>query len=403
MQFRLGINYWPITSAMYWWQRFDAAEVARDFKRIRDAGFDTVRIFLLWEDFQPQPQVISKYAMKNLTAVAGIAADEGLSLIVTFFTGHMSGVNWLPVWTLESRAADSARFRIVSGGQVVNAVSKNWYTDSSLLAAQTLLVREVAGTLCDHSAVWAWDLGNENSNCVMPPSRQAGLDWLQRIASEIRSVDSAHSITIGLHTEDLEEDRKLGPQEAATVADFLCMHGYPIYSSWAAGPTDALMLPFLGVITRWLGGKDVLFEEFGAATIPPGFARDQHETATGPALLDKKQAAEYTRKAVEHLHQGGFLGAAVWCYGDYATSLWSSPPLDKATHERWFGLWQSDGLPKPAVEEIGRISGVTRREFEPDLAWIDIESENYYENPRQNLVHLYRRFRETMGAISTNV
>jgi endo-1,4-beta-mannosidase len=56
MTLRLGINYWPISSAMYWWRRFDAAEVAQDFGRIRAAGFNTVRFFLRWEDFQPTPE-----------------------------------------------------------------------------------------------------------------------------------------------------------------------------------------------------------------------------------------------------------------------------------------------------------------------------------------------------------
>src|SRR5262249_43377630 len=45
MTFRLGINYWPVNSAMYWWRHFDAAEVAQDFAHIRAAGFDTARLF----------------------------------------------------------------------------------------------------------------------------------------------------------------------------------------------------------------------------------------------------------------------------------------------------------------------------------------------------------------------
>ena len=68
--------------------------------------------------------------------------------------------------------------------------------------------------------------------------------------------------------EDLEEDRYLGPGEAARVCDFLCMHGYPIYAKRAASSTAALLLSFLGLITHWLGGKDVLFAEFGAPTMP---------------------------------------------------------------------------------------------------------------------------------------
>jgi len=45
--YRVGVNYWPASSAMQWWRRFEAAEVDRDFARIVAAGGDLVRFFLL--------------------------------------------------------------------------------------------------------------------------------------------------------------------------------------------------------------------------------------------------------------------------------------------------------------------------------------------------------------------
>lgn len=389
MRFRLGVNYWPVSSAMCWWQRFDAAEVARDFARLRAAGCDCVRVFLLWETFQPKPDQVSDEALRKLVAVADEAARQQLSLVPTFFTGHMSGVNWLPAWALE-RGDEAQRFRIVAGGQVVRAKLKNWYSDQSIINAQVLLAREVAGALRAHPALWAYDLGNENSNCVVPPTREAALAWLETITGAIRAVDAAHPITIGLHMEDLEEDRRLGPCEAARVCDFLCMHGYPLYADWATGPTDEMLLPFLGLITRWLGGKEVLFEEFGAPTKPA--AEWQAAAGSKVLLLEEDEAAQYTRRALAALRRFGMTGAMLWCYGDYAEKLWPAPPLDEAVHERFFGLWRSDHSPKPALRELTEFAGAERQEWQEDFAWIDVTPAEFYLNPRETLRRLYQTF-----------
>ena len=95
-RFLLGINYWPRRKAMYWWSDFDPDEVQEEFETIKEIGFDLVRIFLLWEDWQPEPDRVEESALENLEVVCNIAAALNLKLDVTFFTGHMSGPNWVP-------------------------------------------------------------------------------------------------------------------------------------------------------------------------------------------------------------------------------------------------------------------------------------------------------------------
>jgi endo-1,4-beta-mannosidase len=405
MMFRVGINYWPVSSAMYWWQRFDRIEVEQDFARIKNAGFDSVRIFLQWEDFQPRPRIVSEKALDNLAIVADVAQANRLSVLPTLFTGHMSGANWIPEWALDRVEAGGAqsRFRTVSGGRVVRGNPKNWYTDERILDAQLRLARRIAARLHDAQNIWAYDLGNENSNCVIPPSREAAVHWLGAVAGEIRSVSPQRAITIGLHMEDLEEDRKLGPAEAARVSDFLCMHGYPIYSAWSDGPVDAMLLPFLGAITRWLGSAgmpggtgvpDVVFEEFGAPTVPAHGHSGAGDAVVGVPLLEEGEAALFTRNALESLHEFGFIGAMIWCFGDYARLNWSQPPLDQSRHERSFGLWREDHSAKPAVAQIQRFSGVNQRPWLDGFDWIELETSEFYKNPAYNLRYLYRRFRE---------
>ena len=121
--FILGVNYWPRRKAMYWWNNFDDGEVREEFSLIRELGLNVVRLFLLWDDFQPEPTSVSLDAIKNLTTVADIAASKGLGLDVTFFTGHMSGPNWSPGWLLGGTDHPYPNFEprreIVSRGKVV--------------------------------------------------------------------------------------------------------------------------------------------------------------------------------------------------------------------------------------------------------------------------------------------
>src|SRR4051812_27893146 len=97
-RFRLGVNYWPAKTAMAWFDRYDPAVVRRDFLRIAATGMDTVRIFLLWENLQPSASTIDARSVAQVIDTADAASDAGIELIVTLFTGHMSGANFIPIW-----------------------------------------------------------------------------------------------------------------------------------------------------------------------------------------------------------------------------------------------------------------------------------------------------------------
>jgi endo-1,4-beta-mannosidase len=378
---------------MGWWADFDRSEVAADFARIAAGGLDSVRLFLTWEDFQPTRAEVDRQMLDRLVTVADLAGRAGLVIMPTLFTGHMSGVNWVPDWALAGTERD-ARFRVLSGGRVRRAGLRNWYADEEIATAQALLAREAAAALAGHQALWGWDLGNENSNCVVPPSRTSARRWLERITGAIRAADQTALVTVGLHMEDLEEDRRLGPREASEACDFLSMHGYPIYASWAAGPTDEHLLPFLADVSCWLGnGRDVLFSEFGLPTFRGGDDRGEEQASS--LLVDEEVAAAYTQRALTALRRAGCIGAMVWCYTDYDPAIWANPPLDVAVHERSFGLWRADGSPKPVVAAVQAFAETSRLDVTHDCEWIDIDPDEFYTDPRLHLTRLYHRYRQS--------
>jgi endo-1,4-beta-mannosidase len=382
---------------MGFWADFERSETAADFARIAACGFDSIRLFLVWEDFQPAPESVDTAMIARLVATLDLAKEAGLVVMPTLFTGHMSGVNLIPTWALGGSSGDE-RFRVVSGGQLVDARLRNWYSDGLVLRAQSALAGELAGALAGHEALWAWDLGNENSNCVIPPTRADARNWLLRTCDAIRTADAGARITLGLHMEDLEHDRKLGPAEAAEACDFLTMHGYPGYAKWARGPTDEQLLPFLARVTRWLGGgAEVLFAEFGVPTYRSGETQGERaRTEASTVLVEEQEAASYIGRALAALFDCGCTGAMPWCYADYVPAIWDRPPLDLAVHERSFGLFRADGSPKPAVAVVEAFAKrrAASGEGGSDRAedWIDIDPAEFYEEPEATLPRLYRRY-----------
>ncbi len=379
----LGINYWPIDTAMAWWHRFDKKVVEEDLSRIQEVGFKGVRIFLIWEDFQPHPQKISTKVLDQLVTVLNIGHLRGLRFIPTFFTGHMSGINFLPLWMLESREEEN-RFPVFSDGKKRKNAIRNFYVDREVMKSQKLLLREVSRALQGHPALWAWDLGNEPSNLLFPPGPQEALRWLEEMVSELKRTDDSVPVTIGLHQEDLEEDRKMGPREVSLFCDFLCMHTYPIYVNWTNDPFDVDVIAFLGLLTEWLGSKEVCIEEVG---IP------SWKNAAEGQIVSEEQASEFYERLLLKLNPSPFLGLFFWCYGDYAKSLWAVPPLDEKKHERYFGLFREDRSPKTFMSLLNRLT-LNRKEKPLTFDWIDIEPEQYYRSPRTHLIRLFQKFKE---------
>lgn len=398
--FLQGMNYWPIHKAMYWWKNFEPVEVERDFDLLQHYGFNLVRIFLTWEDFQPRPDRISDTALEHLKVTMDIAAVRGLQVMPTFFCGHMSGVNWMPAWMLADYDEPQS-FDIYAGGVIYSdRALRNCYIDEEVIAAQAFQIASVCDYIHGHEALFGYDLGNENSNFAIPPDRDAGRSWLDFMTSTIRTHSPGKSVTIGMHSEDLEQDRRMWPQDAALYCDYLCMHGYPSYLAWIRDPFDAHALPFLAAITEWLGGKPVLLEEFGAPTCRNRRERDEASVLSLFPLFGEEEVRNFYQRAVELLQQEHSLGAVAWCFADYHPHLWDRPPLDRRIHERYFGLFRSDHSPKPAIEVFH-----SQRQYVPPLGsiearhpWLnDYDREDFYTDPIGNLSAMYDKYRVHKG------
>jgi endo-1,4-beta-mannosidase len=383
-RFLLGINYWPRRSAMYMWDRFDLDEVGEDMARIRGLGLDVVRFFLMWEAFAPQPNAMNETALRRFDAMMERIAAAGLRAMPTLFCGHMSGVNWLPAWTLD-RTTSPGRFLTIAGGAVVDCGIGDFYADPDLLRAQTFFARRVAERVRDHPALFAWDLGNEFSNLREPAAPRDAAEWSARLSDALREASGA-GVSGGMHCEDLDSDRHLRPSSVALPWAFATMHGYSVYSPFARDRLDPNVVPFLCQLQQSFSEKPVLFTELGNPACPPGGDR-----VGGFACLDENEMAKYAAGTIDRLNARGALGAFWWCWADYDLALATLPPFDRAPHELRFGIVRSDATFKPVAETLAHLAREGRKVSEPLPAPIAAEAEHYAGLP-ESIEREYRAY-----------
>lgn len=404
-RFTLGVNYWPRRKAMYWWSDFDVDEVRDEFDVIRRLGLGLVRIFLLWEDFQPAPDQVDRQALDHLEVVCDAAADRRLQLDVTFFTGHMSGPSWAPGWMVRRDQPLPPRVRqVVTGGKAVECGYANPFTDATTLAAAELQLKTVVRRFKDHPAVGMWNLGNEPDLFAWPRDARQGREWVRRMRGVIGEIDPDHPVTCGLHAASLMQDNGLRVNDVFDEVDLAVMHGYPMYVDWAAGPLDPDFVPFLSSLNTALCGKPTLMEEFGGCTAPPGRPSFVHEwTSYGTPrrlfMASEEALATYVGEVLPRLVDVGATGALIWCFADYAPELYDRPPCDESWHERYFGMVRADGALKPHAQVIQRFA-----ETDPHVkaarrrVTLDMTAGEYYRDPLANALSAYAIYQRAEGS-----
>lgn len=401
--FTLGVNYWPRRKAMYWWSNFDLGEVREEFSVIRELGLKVVRIFLLWEDFQPEPDLVSQEALKNLVTVADIAAENGLGLDVTFFTGHMSGPNWSPRWLLGGKLPYEGGYGwirdVVCEGKTTDQGYRNMFHDEMALDAERLLLKTVVSRLKDHPGIWMWNLGNEPDLFAFPNSSEEGAAWVKEMVGIIKEIDSKHPVTIGLHGASLNFDNGFRVDKIYKHTDIAVMHSYPMYTPWARQPLDPDFVPFTCALTAALAGKPVLMEEFGGCITQPteasyvmkwietnGFEREQF-------MASEEDFSQFIRQTLVKLQDSGATGAMIWCFADYIPELWDVPPCNNAQHERFFGIVRPDGSLRPHAKVLQEFAAINPQVKPiPDYAKFEVDADKFYENPLPQVIDFYTQY-----------
>ncbi len=288
-----GVNYY---SRFAQWHRFltlfDPGTVAEELTVISEAGFNSIRIFLWYEPMftcAPEDAVPVSEIFGRLDLLLAMAEERGLKVIVT--------LNDLP----------DLRYRPL-------------YTDYARYDAQTAYIVQ---RYKNNPTILAWDLRNEGDLDYgaqgAPPAfpHETVIAWVEHVSQIVRANDPNHLITAGWWGD---------PTITAPYVDVLSFH------HWNSAEELA------GRINTYRANNDkpLMLQEVG-----------YHAWVDAPTnAVTQEQQAEILSAVIAVAEDRGLSGWLIWTAFDFV-------PYDlQYTHEHFFGLWDVNLQPKPALEAL---------------------------------------------------
>ena len=349
-----GVTYYrPGTGwAPQVWKQFDLAATAQDFKLMKAAGVNCVRVFLSFGSFMTEPGKISEEGFAKFDQFLELAEREGIYV-------HPTGPDaWegLPSWAAADRYADetvlraledywkafAARYRnrkVIFAIDLLNEPAIAW-NSSAMKPKWRAWVHEHYPNA--KAAAQAWGEAAKAftfDDPPAPPSKNApGSKWLldyqhfredvadefiRRQANAIKSVDPRRLVTVGLVQWSVPSllpgvghYSAFRPSRLAPFLDFLEIHFYPLdkgFYTYDSPESEARNLAYLEGVVREAGvpGKPLVLAEFGwygggQLTIDNG----GHPPAT------EEQQANWDRRLVE-TSKGFAVGWLNWGFHDH--------------------------------------------------------------------------------------
>ncbi|NPA96267.1 MAG: cellulase family glycosylhydrolase [Crenarchaeota archaeon] len=310
--FILGVNYWPRRSSLEMLRRGSIDEIAEDLAKVKELGFDAVRIFMLLRDVVDPDHGIVEDRVELFEKVLEKARELGLSVYPTLITVHMSGRNW---------------FNPLSKGSV--------YTLETLDAMQIFLA-SIVSRLRSHESVKGWVLTNEISLVEQPPNPSAYRAFTRSLILTIKGVDHDRPVGLGDITFFVPGT---DPESIDTIpVDFIDIHLYYYDNDDVRQSLAYSALASLYMST----GKPVIVEEFGCST----------------HVFDEESHARFVNAVLHSLLANNVSGAFLWCFADYvqeAEHLFEHHP-----YELGFGVLRNDGSEKPVASVIKHFSSLIK-------------------------------------------
>jgi hypothetical protein len=287
-----GINYYPqATPWNMYGDAFDIDIIEKDFEIIKDAGLNTIRIFIPYVDFGKAAVLTDKIA--KLQEVLDIALKKELKVVITLFDFY--GNYEVLDWTLNHRHAE-----------------------------------KIVITFKDHEAVLAWDIKNEPDLDFKSRGKKNVISWLNHMIVLIKSIDKKHPVTIGWSN----------TESAAILKDKVDVISFHYYEDIANFENDYLALK------NKIKNKPIILQEFGLSSYG-GLWR--------PFVSSEKNQANYYKEIQKILSKKSipFMSWTLYDFDNIPKEVLGSLPW-RTNPQKKFGFISNKGAKKLAFKYISK-------------------------------------------------
>ncbi|MBT8279185.1 MAG: cellulase family glycosylhydrolase [Bacteroidia bacterium] len=287
-----GINYYPqATPWDMFGDTFSKEIISKDFEIIKNAGLNSVRVFVQYDDFGKAN--INEVKLEKLKQTLDSAEEHNLKVLVTLFDfyGDYSVLNW----TLNMHHAET-----------------------------------IVSTLKDHKAIVAWDIKNEPNLDFESRGKENVIAWLDNMIDLVKSIDKKNPVTIGWSN-----------TQSATIlkdkVDFISFHYYE--------DLETLETSIKTLKTETLH-KPLVMQEFG---------RSSYNGFWSPFGSSDEDQADFHKKAQEIIAANDlqFMSWTLYDFENIPKEVVGRLPWRKNAQKQ-FGFINNNGAKKASFKYISK-------------------------------------------------
>jgi hypothetical protein len=287
-----GINYYPqATPWNMFGDAFSKLTMAKDFKIIKEADLNSIRVFVQYDDFGKAD--VNPKKLDKLKQTLDLAEENNLKVVLTLFDfyGDYSVLNW----TLNQRHTE-----------------------------------KIVSTFKNHKALLAWDIKNEPNLDFQSRGQKLVVSWLDMMIDLVKSVDDKHPVTIGWSN----------TQSASILndkVDFVSFHYYEDLNNLDAA---------VKTLKKEIPNKPLVLQEFGISS---------YRGIWNPFGNSEEDQSEYYQQAQEILSKNNiqFMSWTLYDFIEIPKEVVGRLPWRKRAQEH-FGFINQKGETKPAFQYISK-------------------------------------------------